>query len=77
MSEGLYANLSWLPEPPPDFTLRSRSACEGEENPGQTLQALAKHRLNASQLARLAKALAKVRAQGKSLAPLTLSGSAC
>jgi FkbH-like protein len=70
MSDSLYANLAWLPQPPPDFSSLCRSTLDCEGDLGSPLQALAIHRLNGNQLGLLAKVLTKAREQGKSLTPL-------
>jgi FkbH-like protein len=69
MSDSLYANLSWLPAPPADFSIRCR-AIEAAAEPGQVARALAGHALDSNQLARLGRVLIKLQEQRRSLVPL-------
>jgi FkbH-like protein len=70
MSDPLYSELGWLRRPPSDFDARCRAAMKLPEGGGHELKALAGHALNDNQLVLLARALAKLRAAGHSLAPL-------
>jgi FkbH-like protein len=66
----LYAELHWLPRVPVDFS-GGLKALGGSPGPlGRELQALALPALDLNQLTRLAKAIARARAEGKSLDPL-------
>lgn len=69
MLGSLYEDLAWLPAPPADFKQRLR-ALEEAGAPGRALRVLAGHRLGASDLRRLAAAVAHLRAAGADLAPL-------
>jgi FkbH-like protein len=71
MSSSIYADLFWLPKSPENFSSLCRSVLEDGHGLGRNLQGLAKYALNGNQLGRLAKVLAKARADGMSLAPLT------
>ncbi|MBB5315606.1 HAD-IIIC family phosphatase [Tunturibacter empetritectus] len=71
MSSSIYADLFWLPKSPENFSSLCRSVLEDDHGLGRRLQGLAKYALNGNQLGRLAKVLAKARADGMSLAPLT------
>ncbi|WP_068085730.1 HAD-IIIC family phosphatase [Novosphingobium rosa] len=62
--------LPWLPAAPQDLRQQMRALPEAE-HPGAEVQRLAGFALNANQLDRLAKAMAELRGQGRSLAPLT------
>jgi len=64
-------NEPWLRPPPTDFQQQCKALLTGSENLGSRVQALASHSLDENQLHRLAKAIQKLRADGKSLAPLT------
>lgn len=70
MSRRLYADLAWLPRPPSDFALQCRALDEAPEPVGARLQHLAGHALGEVDLARLAKAIGRLRAAGRPLAPL-------
>jgi len=70
MSDQLYADLAWLPRAPADFRARCRAVADASE-PGRAIVALAQHALDENQLRRLADAIARVRASGAPLAPLT------
>lgn len=69
MADPVFANLSWLPEPPPDFAQQCKSL-QTESEPAAALRSLATCSLNENQLNRLAKTLAKIQASGASLMPL-------
>jgi len=71
MSGTLYAGLGWLPKPPADFAAQCRAVEREEGDLGRRLQGLANHALGENQLNQLAKAMARARAAGRSLAPLT------
>ena len=62
--------LGWLPRPGADFKDRVRGLASHQE-PGREARRLATQALDGNQLSRLAKALKHLRAEGKSLAPLT------
>jgi FkbH-like protein len=67
----LYSELRWLERTPQDFSQRLK-ALENSAGPlGREVQALALPALDLNQLTKLAKAIGKVRAEGKSLEPLT------
>ncbi len=66
----LHAGLAWLP-PPEDFVAQCRSLDEDTAvSLGRRVQALARHGLDENQLHRLARAIARARERGRSLAPL-------
>jgi FkbH-like protein len=67
----LYSDLSWLTRPPADFKALCRGALDPQEGAGARLQALASCALDENQLMRVAGLVAKARAGGYSLAPLT------
>src|SRR5579863_3807349 len=71
MSNSLYANLSWLPAPPENFSEQCRSALESAEDLGNRLRALASYALDENQLNRLCKVIGRARSAGRPLAPLT------
>ena len=64
------ADLAWLPEAPADFRKRLQSLAQSPEPVGGELRQLATHRLTGTQLARLAKTIGGLQAEGRSLAPL-------
>lgn len=66
----LYSELQWLPPAPKNFSEKLRSLEVSSGSIGQELQALAQYRLNLNQLTKLAKVIAKVNTEGKSLSPL-------
>jgi len=70
MTQDMYGELMWLPRKPADFVDRCKALPERGEPPGPALRALARHALDANELARLAKAVARSRAEGRSLEPL-------
>ena len=70
MSCSIYAELSWLPQPPVDFNARCRSLVEEQRNLGGAVRALANHRLSENQLFRLSQSIKKARETGRSLYPL-------
>ncbi|MBV9081560.1 MAG: HAD-IIIC family phosphatase, partial [Acidobacteriaceae bacterium] len=71
MANALYANLSWLPEPPADFTAQCRALVEFGPEAGKRVRFLASHRLDENQLNRLAKVIQKAQQAGQALLPLT------
>jgi hypothetical protein len=67
----LHAGLAWLPPPPKDFAAQCRDLGEDTaEHLGRRVQALARYGLDENQLDRLARAIARARECGRSLAPL-------
>jgi FkbH-like protein len=66
----LYAELQWLPRAPEDFSARLKALSNSASSLGRDIQSLALHALDLNQLTRLAKAIAKARAEVKSLEPL-------
>lgn len=70
MSRELFVNLGWLPQAPADFAQQCRNLAEGGDDAGMRARQLAGHALDENKLNRLAKALARLRAEGRSLAPL-------
>lgn len=69
MSNDLFADLGWLPRAPADFEARLRGLASGAEGSG--LQLLASHALDENRLVKVARYLAKARAAGAALSPLT------
>jgi FkbH-like protein len=67
----LYTELQWLPRVPPDFSGRLKALANAADPLGREVQALALPALDLNQLTKLARAIEKARADGKSLAPLT------
>ncbi|KAA6464939.1 HAD-IIIC family phosphatase [Acidobacteria bacterium AB60] len=67
----LYSELHWLPRAPQDFSARLKALASTPAPLGSELQALALHALDVNQLTRLAKAMGRARAEGKSLDPLS------
>ncbi len=72
MSLDLFRNLSWLPEPPPDFIARCRAVLDHniEAALGRRLQALASFALDENQLNHLARIISKAQKSHASLPPL-------
>jgi FkbH-like protein len=66
----LYAELQWLPRAPQGFSDKLRALGNTSTPLGNELRALALHHLDLNQLTKLAKFIAKARAEGKSLSPL-------
>jgi FkbH-like protein len=66
----LYTELQWLLRAPADFPQRLKAIADAQPSPGAELQALALHALDLNQLTKLAKAMAKLKAAGNTLAPL-------
>ena len=71
MVNDIYANLSWLPEPPSNFAAECRTAAEGSGPLGPVLMELSKHSLNVNQLTRLRRVLSTARQTGRPLDPLS------
>jgi FkbH-like protein len=67
VSENLYTGLQWLPAAPDDFNARCKALAQ-DNSPGPAIQALAKHALDETQLARLGRAILR---EERPLAPLT------
>ncbi len=67
----LYAELQWLLRVPPEFPSKLKALPDLDAPLGNELQSLASPALDLNQLTKLAKAIAKARAGGKSLDPLT------
>ncbi len=70
MAQSLYSSLSWLPEPPADFSAQCRRAAGESDDCGRRFQALACHALDENQLNQLARAIGQARKCGHALAPL-------
>jgi predicted enzyme involved in methoxymalonyl-ACP biosynthesis len=66
----LYSELRWLPPAPKDFSDRLKALGNSPDPLGRELQALAQHGLNLNQLTKLAKAIARIETDGRSLDPL-------
>jgi FkbH-like protein len=66
----LYSELQWLPRAPQDFREKLKALGNSPGDLGRELQSLASHALDLNQLTNLAKAVGKMRAEGKSLRPL-------
>ena len=71
MSNELYANLAWLPQPPADFRNRCRALADDPDADGRHLASLGTCALNENRLRQLAEAIRTLRARDRSLAPLT------
>ncbi len=71
MSEDLYTNLTWLPQPPADFRQRCRAVVGADSAAGDALAQLAGYSLDENELRRLATVIETLRSQSRSLAPLT------
>jgi FkbH-like protein len=69
MNDDLYTSLAWLPRAPEDFAARCK-ALVADPAPGAAFRALANHGLDDNQLGRLGRAITKVAAEGRVLAPL-------
>ena len=69
MTDSLYTSLAWLPRAPADFAASCKELGETEP-PGVAIRRLASHALDENQLARLGRAISRLRQQGTSLAPL-------
>jgi len=70
MSPDLFRDLTWLPQPPPDFSVHCRRLLDSTPPYGARLRALASHALNENQLNRLAKLMATARESRSDLKPL-------
>ena len=68
--ESLFADLAWLPAPPHDFSSRLKALPEAPDPIGSEIVSLAQHALDLNLLTRLAKAITRASAAGKSLNPL-------
>jgi FkbH-like protein len=66
----LYAELQWLPRAPGDFSVNLKALGSSDLPLGGEVQALATPALDVNQMMKLAKVIAKARAEGKSLSPL-------
>jgi FkbH-like protein len=66
----LFTHLEWLVRAPGDFDQRLKAIAHSDTGTGAAFRALANHALDANQLTKLAKGIAKARAAGKSLEPL-------
>jgi FkbH-like protein len=66
----LYQELQWLPRAPQDFSARLKALGSLAGPLGRELQSLATHGLDLNQLTRVAKLIARARAEAKSLEPL-------
>jgi FkbH-like protein len=71
MMNDIYANLSWLPEPPSNFAAECRAAAESSGPLGAVLMELSKYSLNVNQLSRLRKVLSAASQTGRPLDPLS------
>lgn len=71
MSNHLYADLAWLPQPPEDFLSGCHEALEAEENLGTRLRSLASYRLDQNRLSRVAKIVSRAYQLGNRMDPLT------
>jgi FkbH-like protein len=69
-SDDLYTAMTWLPAPPENVRARCRELLQTPA-PGRAVRALAGYALEENQLRRLADAIAAIRRDGTSLAPLT------
>jgi FkbH-like protein len=69
----LYSELQWLPTAPADFSARVKAVKDLDDadgSLGRGLQSLTAHGLNLNQLTKVAGAIAKAKAAGRSLEPL-------
>ena len=66
----LYSELRWMLPTPEDFSDRLKALEDSPGPLGLEVQALAKHALDLNQLRKLAKAIARAKADGRSLDPL-------
>ncbi len=71
MPHDLYSELAWLPQPPADFRERRRLAAGSNGAAGRIIAQLATHALSENQLRQLAATIGALRAEGRSLAPLS------
>jgi FkbH-like protein len=65
------AALPWLPPPPADFREACRALASDDPQVGVAIQALAMHTLSSAQATVLGKVIARLRAEGSTLAPLS------
>src|SRR5262249_11917031 len=70
MSHSIYAELSWLPRVPGNFSAQCRGVLEHGGDLGKRFRALASTALAEKQLNRLARTIDKARDCGRSLNPL-------
>lgn len=70
MSVEQYRELSWLPRPPEDYSLRCKALAAAGVDLGKQIRFLATHALNEQQLSRLGRTIVSIRKQGYSLQPL-------
>jgi FkbH-like protein len=68
--KSLYSELQWLPRAPQDFRERLKALGNSEGPLGRELQSLGLHALDLNQLTKLANAIDRARAEGRSLEPL-------
>jgi FkbH-like protein len=71
MSPSIYAELSWLSQPPVDYNARCRRLLDDQGDLGGAVRSLANHRLDENQLFRLSRAIAKAKGAHRSLNPLS------
>jgi FkbH-like protein len=71
MSDSLYAELEWLPQPPDDFSARCRALRTAAGEVGREVRALASFGLDENKLSRLATSIEAVRSRSNGLHPLT------
>jgi FkbH-like protein len=71
LTRDLFRDLAWLPDAPSDFDARIRALTAEPGSIGAALRTVASHALNDNQLARIARRVARARANAQSLAPLT------
>lgn len=70
MSVRFLETLGWLPKPPENFSSQVKALLT-HENPGREARRLASYGLDTNQSRRLARAIASIRNENKSLSPLT------
>ena len=66
----IFRDLSWLPQPPTDFSAQCRAVLDSSTAPGKLLQSIARFALNENQLNHLAKVIGKARKSHPELKPL-------
>jgi len=71
MSEQLYTDLQWLPQPPEDFSKRCRALRDTAGEAGREIRALASFALDENKLVKLANSIESVRRTPDYLRPLT------
>ena len=69
MTADLYADLSWLPEPPADCRAQIKAMRDGAT--GEAIMRLATHALSDTQLTKLSETIGLLSASGADLSPLT------